>query len=82
MLIMSAYNIENQRCILFLVLYNNLHKKIYKIPHKVITHQTYKIFKSDKFSVQISEKFHNPARISAIHKNRYIQLRILVNHDG
>ena len=82
MLIMSAYNIENQRCILFLVLYNNLHKKIYKIPHRVMVHQTYRIFKNDRFLVQISEKFHNPARISAIHKNRYIQLRILVNHDG
>ena len=80
--IISAHNIENHRCILFLVLYNNLHNKIYKIPHKVITHQTYRIFKNDKSSVQMSEKFRKPARISAIHRNRYIPLKILVNRVG
>ena len=75
-------NKENHRWALLLVLYNNLHKKIYKIPHMVITHQTYRIFKNDKFSVQISEKFHKPARTRAIHKNRYIPLKILVNCVG
>ena len=82
MLTISAYNIENHRCILFLVLYNNLHKKIYKIPHKVIAHQIYRIFKNDKSSVQMSEKFHNQDHTRAIHKNRYIPLKILVNRVG
>jgi hypothetical protein len=78
----KADNRENQRCILILVLYNNLHRRIYKIQDNVITHQTYRIFENDKSTVPISEKFHNPARIRNIHKNRYIPLNILVNRDG
>ena len=44
--------------------------------------QTYRIFKNDKSSVQISEKFHNQDHIRIIHINRYIPLRILVNRVG
>ena len=82
MLRIKAYKRETQRGILFFVLYNNLHNKMYNIQHKVIDPQTYRIFKNDKSSVQISEKFHNPAHTRAIHINRYIPLSILVNRDG
>ena len=69
-LTIRANSKEIQRWTLFLVLYNNLHNKIYNIQHKVITTQTYRILKNDKFSVQMSEKLHNPARIRNIHINR------------
>ena len=82
MLRIRANNKEIQRWILIFVLYNNLQNKKYHIQHKVIIHQTHIIFKNDKPSVQISEKFHNQDHIRTIHINRYIPLRILVNRDG
>ena len=82
MLIIRAIDKEIPRWILIFVLYNNLHNRIYHIQHKVIIPQIYRIFKNDKSSVQISEKFCNQAHTRAIHKNRYTPLRILVNHDG
>lgn len=82
MLTINAHKRENHRWNLFFVLYNNPHNIIYKIQHKVIMPQTYRIFKNDKSSVQISEKFHNQDHIRIIHINRYIPLRILVNRVG
>ena len=78
----NAHNKEIQRWIVFFVLYNNHHNKIYNIQHKVIDHQTYKIFQKDTESEPMREKFHNHDRIRAIHMNQNIQLKILINNNG